>query len=47
MSGEEAYATEQSILKIYKEFKYYGDFILKSGGNTELFTCDILNCFST
>ena len=44
MSGEEAYETEQAILKVYKEFKYLGEPVLKIG-NTELFTCDVLNCF--
>ena len=41
-NGQEAYAEEQRILKQYKEFKYIGPDLLKSG-NTELFNVDILN----
>lgn len=40
--GANARAEEQEILKRYKEFKYVGDNVLHSGGNTELFTRDIL-----
>lgn len=41
-SGQDAYNEEQRILKEFKEFKYIGPDILKSG-NTELFMKDILN----
>jgi len=40
--GAEAYKKEQEILRTYKEFKYEGEDLLKTG-NTELFTVDILN----
>ena len=40
--GQEAYDMEQSILKQYKEFKYKGKKLLKSG-NTELFFLDVLD----
>ena len=39
--GRDAYNEEQKLLKQYKEYKYVGPDILKSG-NTEIFTCDIL-----
>ena len=39
--GEDAYIKEQKILSDYIEFKYTGDYLLKSG-NTELFNKDIL-----
>ena len=45
MSGEEAWKKEQEIIKTYKEFKYLGSPFLSSGGDTELFTKDILNKF--
>ena len=41
-NGQDAYTEEQRILKQYKEFKYTGPNLLKSG-NTELFIKDILN----
>ena len=41
-SGQDAYNEEQRILKQFKEFKYIGPDILKSG-NTELFTVNVLN----
>jgi hypothetical protein len=40
-AGEDAYIKEQKILSDYVEFKYTGDYLLKSG-NTELFNKDIL-----
>ena len=40
--GADAYKTEQCILKKYKEYKYKGTPLLRSG-NTELFCKDILN----
>jgi len=40
--GSEAYLKEQSIIKTYKAYKYNGMPILK-GGNSELFTKNILN----
>lgn len=39
-TGAEAYTHEQSILKLYKAYKYHGKPLLKAG-NTELFNCDI------
>jgi len=45
IDGQEAYDREQCILQIYKEFKYSGPPILKSG-NTELFTKDVGNYFT-
>ena len=39
--GEGAYIREQEILLKYAEFKYTGDYLLKSG-NTELFFKDVL-----
>jgi hypothetical protein len=39
--GEDAYRKEQEILSDYSEFKYTGEYLLKSG-NTELFNKDIL-----
>jgi len=39
--GEDAYIKEQKILSDYFEFKYTGDYLLKSG-NTELFNKDVL-----
>ncbi len=36
-NGRDAYAEEQRILKLYKEFRYKGDNLLVSG-NTECFT---------
>lgn len=41
-SGQDAYNEEQRILNKFKDFKYVGPDILKSG-NTELFIKDILN----
>ncbi len=41
-NGQDAYNEEQRILKQFKEFKYIGPDLLKSG-NTELFNVDILN----
>ncbi len=40
-NGQEAYSMEQAILKQYREFKYKGKKLLKSG-NTELFFLDVL-----
>lgn len=37
-----AYDKEQHILKTYKDYRYTGPDILISGGNTELFTVDVL-----
>lgn len=42
-TGEPAYKEEQRILRKYYEFKYWGDNILICGGNSELFTKDILD----
>ena len=41
-NGEDAYDEEQRILKEFKQFKYTGPDLLKSG-NTELFNTDVLN----
>lgn len=41
--GEKAYLKEQEILEKYNSSKYYGEKILEYGGNTELFTANILN----
>lgn len=41
-TGSKAYELEQYYLNIFKDYKYTGDKILKSGGNTELFITDIL-----
>lgn len=41
-NGQDAYDEEQRILKLYKEHQYLGDPLLNSGGNTELFTKDVL-----
>ncbi len=40
--GRKAYLIEQTILKMYKEYQYCGENIL-TGGNSELFTKDVLN----
>lgn len=40
-NGNEAYLKEQEILMRYKEYKYLGPDLLKSG-NTELFSIDVL-----
>ncbi len=40
--GEDALREEKSILKKFKTYKYEGNKILDSGGNSELFTKDIL-----
>lgn len=40
--GANARTEEQEIIKKYKEFKYIGENVLHSGGNTELFTKDVL-----
>lgn len=40
--GRQAYDKEQQILKEFKQFKYEGPDLLKSG-NTELFSIDVLN----
>ena len=42
VKGAEAYQEEQRILKEFKHFKYTGPAVLESGGNTELFSIDIL-----
>ncbi len=42
--GEYAYDQEQRILRQYRECRYYGDYILKSG-NSELFTKNIMKEF--
>jgi len=41
--GEEALQEEKKILKRFKNYKYRGDKILDSGGNSELFIKDILS----
>jgi hypothetical protein len=41
-SGGEAYREEQRILKYFQEYRYKGDTILNTRGNTELFICDVL-----
>lgn len=38
---KQAFIVEQKILKQYKDFQYKGNPILRSNGNTELFTLDI------
>ena len=40
-NGTEAHTEEQRILKEYKEFKYIGEALLKTG-NTEMFNKDVL-----
>jgi hypothetical protein len=39
----DAFNKEQSLLKQHKNYQYTGPNILTSGGNTELFTTDVLN----
>lgn len=41
-TGDKAYVEEQRILNSFKEFKYKGVDVLKEGGNSELFTKDVL-----
>lgn len=41
-SMRDAFDKEQSLLKYYKNYQYTGPDILASGGNTELFTVDVL-----
>lgn len=41
-SGQNAYDMERYIIKHFEKFKYRGDPVLIGGGNTELFTKDIL-----
>ena len=41
-TGKEAYDAEQAIIKKYAAFKYVGRALLSSGGNTEIFTKDVL-----
>lgn len=41
--GSKAYELEQYYLKLFAQYRYHGDQILKSGGNTEIFTTDILS----
>ena len=41
-SGEDCYNEEQRILREFKEYKYNGEKLLKTG-NTELFSINILN----
>jgi hypothetical protein len=40
--GRKAFELEQYYLNLFKEHRYQGPPILKSSGNTELFTHDIL-----
>jgi hypothetical protein len=40
--GEECWALEQYWLMTYKQFQYTGEPFLERGGNTELFTRDVL-----
>ena len=42
-NGVEAFKEEQRILKDYAMFRYYGDKVLMNGGDSELFTIDIMN----
>lgn len=41
-TGQKAYELEQYYLNLFKDFRYRGEPILKSGGNTELLTKDCL-----
>jgi len=41
-TGQKAFDLEQYYLRLFHEHRYQGPSILKSGGNTELFTHDIL-----
>lgn len=41
--GAEAFKEEKRILKEFAMYKHKGDPVLKYGGNSELFTCDVLN----
>jgi hypothetical protein len=41
--GSAAYDEEQKILKLYNEYRYKGNPILESNGNTEIFTEDVLS----
>jgi len=43
LKGADALKREQEIIEEFKEFKYFGPKILKTGGNTELFTKNILS----
>lgn len=42
-NGVEAFREEQRILKEYAMYRYYGDKIFLYGGDSELFTVDIMN----
>ena len=42
-NGAEAFKEEKRILKEFVMYKYIGVPVLSSGGNSELFTCDIFN----
>lgn len=42
VKGKDAYAREQELLNMFKEYKHVGADILDSG-NSELFTVDIFN----
>ena len=41
-TGINARARENQIKEAYKQYKYRGRNVLINGGNTELFTCDVL-----
>jgi predicted nucleic acid-binding Zn ribbon protein len=41
-TGQQAHELEQYYLNLFSEYRYKGDPILKSGGNTEILTTDIL-----
>ncbi len=41
-TGKKAYKKEQKILRKYRKYRYYGEFIFKKSGNTEVFTHDVL-----
>lgn len=42
-TGKDAFLKEQELLKKYNEFKYFGDNILKTGGNSELLIPKFMN----
>lgn len=40
--GTIAYREERALIRKYKEYRYFGDPVLNTGGNTELFVADVL-----
>lgn len=42
-NGVEAFKEEQRLLKEYAMYRYYGEKVFLYGGDSELFTVDIMN----